>query len=68
MDAKTRHLALLAALSLFCAGIAWIMDHAVFGSAFFVLGAVGIFGAAEVLALKAATQKEKAPLSGWRRG
>ena len=29
MDAKTRHLALLAALSLFCAGIAWIMDHAV---------------------------------------
>jgi hypothetical protein len=47
MDAKTRHLALLAALSLFCAGIAWIMDHAVFGSAFFALGAVGIFGAAE---------------------
>jgi hypothetical protein len=47
MDTKTRHLALLAALSLFCAGIAWIMDHAVFGSAFFALGAVGIFGAAE---------------------
>jgi hypothetical protein len=47
MDAKTRHLALLAALSLFCAGIAWIMDHAVFGSAFFALGAVGIFGVAE---------------------
>jgi hypothetical protein len=47
MGAKTRHLALLAALSLFCAGIAWIMDHAVFGSAFFALGAVGIFGVAE---------------------
>jgi multisubunit Na+/H+ antiporter MnhG subunit len=38
---------LLAALSLFCAGIAWIMDHAVFGSAFFALGAIGIFGVAE---------------------
>jgi len=47
MDTKTRHLAFLAALSLFCAGIAWIMDHAVFGSTFFALGAVGIFGAAE---------------------
>jgi hypothetical protein len=47
MDAKTRDLALLAALSLFCAGIAWIMDHAVFGSAFFALGVVGIFGAAD---------------------
>jgi len=47
MDAKTRDLALLAALSLFCAGIAWIMDHAVFGLAFFALGVIGIFGAAE---------------------
>ena len=47
MDAKTRDLALLAALSLFCAGIAWIMDRAVFGSVFFAFGAVGIFGAAE---------------------
>jgi hypothetical protein len=27
MDAKTRKLALLAALSLFCAGVAWILDH-----------------------------------------
>ena len=47
MDAKTRDLVLFAALALFCAGIAWIMDHAVFGSTFFALGAVGIFGAAE---------------------
>src|SRR5262249_27167075 len=27
--------------------IAWIMDHAVFGSVFFAFGVVGIFGAAE---------------------
>jgi hypothetical protein len=27
--------------------IAWIMDHAVFGSVFFALGVFGIFGAAE---------------------
>jgi hypothetical protein len=47
MDAKTRSLALLAALSLFCAGFAWIMDHAVFGLVFFALGVVAIFGAAE---------------------
>jgi len=47
MDAKKRHLVLFAALSLFCAGIAWIMDHAVFGSVFFAFGVVGIFGAAE---------------------
>jgi hypothetical protein len=47
MDAKTRNLALLAAVSLFCAGFAWIMDHAVFGLVFFALGIVAIFGAAE---------------------
>jgi hypothetical protein len=36
MDAKTtRDLALLAALSLFCAGIAWILDHLDFGLVFF---------------------------------
>ena len=41
MDAKTtRDLALLAALSLFCAGIAWILDHLVFGLVFFALGVV----------------------------
>jgi len=39
MDAKTRDLALLTALSLSCAGIAWILDHLVLGSVFLVLGA-----------------------------
>jgi hypothetical protein len=38
MDAKKRDLALFAALSLFCAGFAWIVDHAVFSSVFLVLG------------------------------
>jgi hypothetical protein len=38
MDAKTRDLALLAALSLFCAGVAWILGHLVLGSVFFALG------------------------------
>jgi len=39
MDAKTtRDLALLAVLSLFCAGFAWILDHLVFGLVFFALG------------------------------
>ena len=38
MDAKTtRDLALLAVLSLFCAGFAWILDHLVFGLVFFAL-------------------------------
>ena len=40
MDAKARSLALLAGLSLFCAGVAWILDHLVLGSVFFVLGGV----------------------------
>jgi hypothetical protein len=40
MDAKTRNLALLAALSLFCAGVALISDHLVLGLVFFVLGGV----------------------------
>jgi hypothetical protein len=39
MDAKTRNLALLAALSLFCAGVAFLSDHIVWGLVFFVLGA-----------------------------
>ena len=47
MDAKTRNLALLAALSLFCAGVAWILDHLVLGSVFFALGVVGVFGIAK---------------------
>jgi hypothetical protein len=46
MDAKTRNLALLASLSLFLAGVAWVEDHAVFGSVFFALGVVAIGGAA----------------------
>jgi len=47
MDAKTtRDLALLAALSLFCAISAWAGDRAVFGSAFFALGAFAMLGAA----------------------
>src|SRR5262245_27146879 len=46
MDAKTRDLALLAFLSLFCAISAWAGDRAVFGSAFFALGAFAMLGAA----------------------
>jgi hypothetical protein len=38
MDAKTRDLALLTALSLPCAGVAWILDHLVLGLVFFALG------------------------------
>jgi hypothetical protein len=47
MDAKPRDLALLAALSLFCAGVAWISGHFVLGWAFFALGAVAALGIAE---------------------
>jgi hypothetical protein len=46
MDAKTRELALLAVLSLFCAGFAWILDHLVLGSVFFALGLAAVLGAA----------------------
>jgi hypothetical protein len=47
MDAKTiRGLVFLAALSLFCATVAWAVDHAVFGSVFFALGTVAVLGAA----------------------
>jgi hypothetical protein len=45
MDAKTRVLALLITLLLFCAGVvAWILDHLMLGSVFFALGlaALGI--------------------------
>jgi hypothetical protein len=46
MDAKTiRGLVFLAALSLFCATVAWAVDHAVFGSVFFALGTVAVLGA-----------------------
>jgi hypothetical protein len=47
MDAKTRDLALLAALSLFCAGFAWSWGHVILGSVFFALGAVALLGIAE---------------------
>ena len=47
MDAKKRDLALFAALSLFCAGYALIVDHAVFSSVFLVLGVVAIISATE---------------------
>ena len=47
MDAKTiRALVWLAALSLFCATVAWAVDHAVFTSVFAALGAVAVLGAA----------------------
>jgi hypothetical protein len=46
MDAKTLDLALLAALSLFCAMFAWAGDRNIVGSLFFALGAVAIVGAA----------------------
>jgi hypothetical protein len=46
MDAKTRDLALLISLSLFCAGVAWAGDRDIFGSVFFALGTVAMLGAA----------------------
>jgi hypothetical protein len=46
MNAKTTHdLVLLAALSLFCATVAWSEDHAVFASVFLTLTAVAAFNA-----------------------
>jgi hypothetical protein len=45
MDAKMRDLALLAALSLFCAIFAWAEDQDIFGSVFFAFGVVAILGA-----------------------
>jgi hypothetical protein len=42
MDAMTRDLALLISLSLFCAGVAWILDHLIFGSVFFALGVAAL--------------------------
>jgi hypothetical protein len=47
MDAeRTRGLVFLAALSLFCATVAWAEDHAVFGLVFAALSAVAVLGAA----------------------
>jgi hypothetical protein len=42
MDAKTRDLALLTALSFFCAGVAWILDYLILGSVFFALGLAAV--------------------------
>ena len=41
---ESGRIALLAALSLFCAGVAWILDHLVLGSVFFALGLVAALG------------------------
>ena len=40
MDADTRDLALLTALSLLCAVVAWILGYVILGSVFFALGVV----------------------------
>jgi len=42
MDAKSRDLALLIALSFFCAGVAWILDYFILGSVFFALGVAAL--------------------------
>ena len=48
MDAKTtRDLALLAVLSLFCAGFAWSWGYVILGSVFFVLAVVAALGIAQ---------------------
>jgi hypothetical protein len=47
MDAKTRDLALLATLSLFCTGFAWSWGHVILGSVFFALGVVAVLGIAQ---------------------
>jgi hypothetical protein len=46
MDAKTRNLVLLAALSLFGASVAWAVDDAVFSGVFFAFGVVAALGIA----------------------
>jgi hypothetical protein len=43
----TRDLALLAALSLFCAGFAWSWGYVILGSVFFALGVVAALGIAQ---------------------
>ena len=73
MDAKTRSLALLAGLSLFCAGVAWISDYSVLGSVFFAFGGVATIEIAwdhwhcmdkDYLALKRASASR--PSGEWR--
>jgi hypothetical protein len=46
MDGKANDLVVLAALSLFCASLAWSWGHRVFGLIFFTLCAVAVVGAA----------------------
>ena len=46
MDANIRGLSLLAALSLFCAGFAWILGYVILGLLFFALGVVAALGIA----------------------
>ena len=47
MDTKrTRDLVYLAILSLFCASVAWAINHAIFGSLFTALSAGAILSAA----------------------
>jgi hypothetical protein len=43
----TRDLALLATLSLFCAGFAWSWGYVILGSVFFALGVVAALGIAQ---------------------
>jgi hypothetical protein len=47
MDAKTRNLAFLAALSFSCTGVACIWGYVILGSVFFALGGVAALGLAE---------------------
>jgi hypothetical protein len=47
MDDKTRNLALLGGLSLFCGGVALISDHLVVAWIFFALAAAAALGVAE---------------------
>jgi len=47
MEADTRDLALLAALSLFSAGFAWILGYVILGSVFFALGVAAALGIAQ---------------------
>ena len=46
MDGKTSDLVMLAALSLFCACLAWSWGHRVFALVFFTLCIVAVLGAA----------------------
>jgi hypothetical protein len=57
MDVKRLDLVLLAALSQFCAIIAWAEDHAVFTSVFAALGTVAALGGC----------RPKAPTLTWMR-